>query len=41
MKNAKSFIYGSAKMSDEKKCKQDEQTLAELNSAHRHSQAKC
>ena len=34
------FIYGSAKMSDEKKSEEDEQTLAELNSAHRYSQAK-
>ena len=31
------FIYGSAKKPDEK---EDEQILAELNSAHRHSQAK-
>ena len=33
------FIYGSAKKPDEEKCKENEQTLAELNSAHRHSQA--
>ena len=35
------FIYGSAKKPDEKKSKEDEQTLAKLNSAHRHSKAKC
>jgi len=36
------FIYGSAKKLDEKeKSKEDEQTFAELNSAHRRSQAKC
>jgi len=34
------FIYGSAKKPDEKKSKEDEQTSAELNSAHRRSQAK-
>ena len=33
------FIYGSAKKPDEKKSK--EQTLVELSSAHRRSQAKC
>jgi len=35
------FINGSAKKHDEKKSKEDEQTLAELHSAHRCSQAKC
>jgi len=37
------FIYGTAKTPDEKKkkSKEDEQTLAELNSAHRRFQAKC
>ena len=35
------FIYGSAKQHDEKKGKEDQQTLAELSSAHRRSQAKC
>ena len=35
------FIYESAKKPDEKKSKEDEQTLAELNLAHRRSQAKC
>ena len=35
------FIYGSAKKPDETKSKEDEQTLAELNSAHRLLQAKC
>jgi len=35
------FIYGSAKKPNEKKSKEDEQTLAELSSAHRRSQAKC
>ena len=32
------FIHGSPKEPDKKKRKQDEQTLAELNSAHRCSQ---
>ena len=31
------FTYGSAKKNDEKKGKEDEQTLAELSSAHRYS----
>ena len=35
------FIYGSVKKPDQKRRKEDEQTLAELNSAHRHLQAKC
>jgi len=35
------FIYGSAKKPDEKKIKENEQTLAELSSAHRRSQANC
>ena len=36
------FIYGSAKKPDEKKkSKEGEQTLAELSSVHRCSQAKC
>ena len=36
------FIYGSSKKVDnKKKSKEDEQTLAELNSAHRRSQANC
>ena len=35
------FIYGIAKKPDEKKSKEDEQTLAELNSVHCHLQAKC
>ena len=30
-----------SKRPDEKKSKEKEQTLAELNSAHRHLQAKC
>ena len=34
-------MYGSAKKHDEKKGKDDEQTLPELSSAHRRSQAKC
>ena len=33
------FIYGSAKKGDEKKKDEDEQSLAELSSAHCHSQA--
>jgi len=37
----KIFIYGRAKEPDEKKSKKEEQTLAELNSAHHRSQAKC
>ena len=35
------LIYGSVKNPDEKKRKEDEQTLAELSSAHRRAQAKC
>ena len=35
------FIYGSAKKPDEEKSKEDGLTLAELNSAHCCSQAKC
>jgi len=35
------FINGSAKKPDEKKSKEDEQTSAELSSAHCRSQAKC
>ena len=35
------FIYRSAKKPDEKRSKEDEQTLVELSSAHRCSQAKC
>jgi len=35
------FFYRSAKKPDEKKSKEDEQSLAELSSAHRRSQAKC
>ena len=35
------FISVSAKKLMRKKSKEDEQTLEELNSAHRHSQAKC
>ena len=36
------FIFVSAKKRmPEKKGKEDDQTLEELNSAHRHSQAKC
>ena len=35
------FISVSAKKADEKKSKEDEQTLEELNLAHRRSQAKC
>ena len=34
------FIYGSAKQHDDKR-EDDEQTLTELSSAHRRSQAKC
>ena len=34
------FIYGSVKQHDDKR-EDDEQTLTELSSAHRHSQAKC
>ena len=34
------FIYGSAKKPDEKKSKEDGQTLAELSSAHRRSRTK-
>ena len=34
------YMYGSAKKPD-KKSIEDEQTLAELSSAHRRSQAKC
>ena len=34
-------LHGSAKIPDEKKSKEDEQTLAELYSAHRRSQGKC
>ena len=35
------FIYQGAKKPDEKKIKEDEQTLAELSSAYHRSQAKC
>ena len=35
------FTCGNAKKPDEKNSKEDKQTLAELNSAHRHLQAKC
>ena len=35
------FIYGSAKTPDDENSKDDENTLAELNSAHRRSQVKC
>jgi len=34
------FIYESAQKPNEKEIKEDEQTLAESNSAHCHSQAK-
>ena len=34
------FIYVSAKKPDEKKGKEDEQTLTEVSSTHRRSQAK-
>ena len=42
--SSKKIIYGSAKKPDEKKKKngkEDEQTLEELNSAHRRSPATC
>ena len=35
------FIYVSAKTPDDENSKDDENTLAELNSAHRRSQVKC
>ena len=34
-------IYRRAKQPDEKRSEEDEQTLVELSSAHRCSQAKC
>ena len=35
------FIYGRAEKPGEKNIKEDEQTLAELNSSNCRSQAKC
>ena len=35
------YFRKSQNKADEKKSKEDEQTLEELNSAHRRSQAKC
>ena len=35
------FYFCKCQKADEKKSKEDEQTLEELNSAHRRSQAKC
>ena len=35
------IYFCKCQKADEKKSKEDEQTLEELNSAHRRSQAKC
>ena len=39
--SSKNIYFCNCQKADEKKSKEDEQTLEELNSAHRRSQAKC
>ena len=39
--SSENIYFCKCQKADEKKSKEDEQTLEELNSAHRHSQSKC
>ena len=41
MFSSNNIYFCKCQNADEKKSKEDEQTLEELNSAHRFSQAKC